>query len=225
VGIEAPEPPPSRPRLPLDTPGPTAAAVALASRATDKAPPRLPTPLPSSSPRPGEAERLETLSLPQGLLGLAPPALDEPPRAPPAARLAFTFLTRELGRELRMRHGVDLRTDTEGLEQAQRYLRERLADGRIRTREDERELMRNGAFMSELLARRLGAFWVDLESNDSARWAMLVPASEARTGADYPPEPTRVWPFARVLRFVAMGHKERDLVSYYLELEAIARRS
>jgi hypothetical protein len=32
-----------------------------------------------------------------------------------------------------------------------------------------------------------------------------------------------VWPFARVLRFVAMGHKERDLVSYYLELQARAR--
>jgi hypothetical protein len=87
--------------------------------------------------------------------------------------------------------------------------------------------MRNGAFLSELLARRLGAFWVDLESSDSARWAMLIPASEARAGASmqYPPEPTRVWPFARVLRFVAMGHKERDLVSYYLELEASPRRS
>ncbi len=214
-----------RPRL--DTPEPTPAAVAFSSRTTDKAPARTPTPVPPSSPRPGDAERLETLSLPQGLQGLMPPALDEPPRAPPAARLAFTFLTRELGRELRMRHGVDLQTDTEGLEQAQRYLRERLTDGRVRTREDERELMRNGAFLSELLARRLGAFWVDLESNDSARWAMLIPAGEARAGAtaEYPPEPTHVWPFARVLRFVTMGHKERDLVSYYLELEALARRS
>lgn len=210
----------------LITPERTPAAVAMASRTTDKAPPRTATPVPPSSPRSGEAERLETLSLPAGLQGLQPPALDEPPRAPPAARLAFTFLTRELGRELRMRHGVDLSTDTEGLEQAQRYLRERLTDGRVRTREDERELMRNGAFLSELLARRLGAFWVDLDSNDSARWAMLIPAGEARSGAspEYPPEPTRVWPFARVLRFVGMGHKERDLVSYYLELEALSRR-
>jgi hypothetical protein len=56
---------------------------------------------------------------------------------------------------------------------------------------------------------------------------MLVPAGDARDGAasGYPPEPTRVWPFARVLRFVAMGHKERDLVAYYLELEASSRRS
>jgi hypothetical protein len=210
-----------------NTPEPTPAAVAIASRTTDKAPARTLTPAPTSSPRTGDAERLETLSLPAGLQGLNPPALDEPPRAPPAARLAFTFLTRELGRELRMRHGIELQTDTEGLEQAQRYLRERLTDGRVRTREDERELMRNGAFLSELLARRLGAFWIDLDSSDCARWAMLIPAGDPRAGAnpEFPPEPTRVWPFARVLRFVAMGHKERDLVSYYLELEAIARRS
>jgi hypothetical protein len=33
----------------------------------------------------------------------------------------------------------------------------------------------------------------------------------------------RVWPFGRVMRFVAMGHKERDLVSYFLELDSRAR--
>jgi hypothetical protein len=33
------------------------------------------------------------------------------------------------------------------------------------------------------------------------------------------PPGTRVWPFARLLRYVAMGPKERDLVSYYLELK------
>ena len=210
---------------------PAPGALMFANRTTDKAPARSSTPAPPpSSPRLGDAERIETLSLPAGLQGIPPPSLDEPPRAPPAARLAFTFLTRELGRELRMRHGVELLTDVEGLEIAQRYLREKLTDGRVRTRDDERELMRNGAFLSELLARRLGAFWVDLDSGDSARWAMLIPAGDAGGAVggalvDYPPEPTRVWPFARVLRFVAMGHKERDLVSYYLELEAAARRS
>jgi hypothetical protein len=227
VGEDAPIEAVGRVRTRTARPEPGAATIALANRTTDKAPARAATPVPASSPRLGDVERIETLSLPAGLQGIPPPALDEPPRAPPAARLAFTFLTRELGRELRMRHGVDLQTDTEGLELAQRYLREKLTDGRVRTRDDERELMRNGAFLSELLARRLGAFWVDLESTDSARWAMLIPAGEAREGAavDYPPEPTRVWPFARVLRFVAMGHKERDLVSYYLELEATALRS
>jgi hypothetical protein len=225
IGEDAPPPssePIARVRTRSARPEPGAATIALANRTTDKAPARSATPVPASSPRLGDVERIETLSLPAGLQGIPPPALDEPPRAPPAARLAFTFLTRELGRELRMRHGIDVQTDTEGLELAQRYLREKLTDGRVRTRDDERELMRNGAFLSELLARRLGAFWVDLESTDSARWAMLIPAGEAREG-EYPPEPTRVWPFARVLRFVAMGHKERDLVSYYLELAAASR--
>ena len=226
-GLGADPPSETSARARTAAPEPAPAAVAFANRTTDKAPARTATPPPASSPRPGEPECLETLSLPAGLQGIPPPSLDEPPRAPPAARLAFTFLTRELGRELRMRHGVELQTDIEGLELAQRYLREKLTDGRVRTRDEERELMRNGAFLSELLARRLGAFWVDLESTDSARWAMLIPASEPRDDAavDYPPEPTRVWPFARVLRFVAMGHKERDLVSYYLELEASSQRS
>jgi hypothetical protein len=221
---------PNRSNRPLAGPiGPqTSAAIALASRATDRAPARPPSAPPPSSPS-VEVELLETLSLPAGLQGMPLPALDEPPRIPPTARMAFTLLSRELGRELRERHGVELETNVEGLELAQRYLREKLHDGRVRTREDERELMRNGAFLSELLARRLGAFWVDLDATDSARWAMLIPAAprsadgrEAREPVG-PPEPTRVWPFARMLRFVAMGHKERDLVSYYLELDFRSR--
>jgi hypothetical protein len=217
-------------------PEPPPPSMNRANRPTEKAPPG-PSLTPPPSPRvqaghagqPAQAhhllpevEKIEALSLPAGLQGMPPPALDEPPRIPPAARLAFTFLSRELGRDIRSRYGADVQTDLEGLELAQRYLRERLPDGRVRTREEERELMRNGAFLSEMLARRLGAFWVDLESNESSRWAMLVPAGTPAEGAG--PEPTRVWPFARVARFIAMGHKERDLVSYYLELEARARR-
>lgn len=217
---------PNRSNRPVAPIGPhTSAAIALASRPTDRAPAR-----PSSAPPPSsptmEVELLETLSLPAGLQGMPLPPLDEPPRIPPTARMVFTLLSRELGRELRERHGIELQTNIEGLELAQRYLRERLHDGRVRTREDERELMRNGAFLSELLARRLGAFWVDLEAAESARWAMLIPAAPRSADAREqvgPPEPTRVWPFARMLRFVAMGHKERDLVSYYLELDFRSR--
>jgi transposase InsO family protein len=160
---------------------------------------------------------VEALSPPPGVPGEPPPPSDEPPQTPTAARLAFTFLARELGRELRMRHGVELETNADGLEQSQRYLREALADGRVRTAEERREVMRHGAFLSELLARRLGAKWVDVESPDPGRWAMVVPS--ALPGS----ENLRVWPFGRVLRFVVMGHKERDLVSYYLDLEARAR--
>jgi len=168
-------------------------------------------------PRDVDVERLETLSLPAGMRGDEPPPLDEHPRTGPAARLTCTFLARELGRELRARYAVEVRSDVDGLETAQRYLREEFVDGRVRTAEELREVMRQGGFLGELLARRLGARWVDLESPEPGRWAMLVP-SRSRTD-----EVARVWPFARVLRFVAMGHKERDLVSYYLELEGRAR--
>jgi hypothetical protein len=149
--------------------------------------------------------------------GLVAPPLDEPPRTPAAARMVFTLLSRELARELRIRHSVELESNLEGLELAQRFLHERFADGRARTRDEERELLRHGAFVSELLARRLGARWLDLSADEPGRWAMGIPAALRKD------EIARVWPFARVLRFVIMGHKERDLVSYYLELEARTR--
>ncbi|HEY3815630.1 MAG TPA: hypothetical protein VGL81_00585 [Polyangiaceae bacterium] len=164
-----------------------------------------------------ELERLEALSLPPGVHAEATSVIDEHPRTGPVARLTCTYLARELGRELRARYGADVRSDVDGLELAQRFLREELIDGRVRTPEEHRHVMRQGGFLSELLARRLGARWVDLEAIEPGRWAMLVPS---RSRAD---EVSRVWPFARVLRFVAMGHKERDLVSYYLELEGRAR--
>jgi hypothetical protein len=163
-----------------------------------------------------EGERVESLSLPPGLRTEPPPA-DEAPRTPAAARLAFTYLARELARELRVRHGLELRCDVDGLEIAQRFLREALADGRIRTPEDEREVMRTAAFLAELLVRRLGARWSELESSEPGAWSMLMLCR------DRPAEVIRVWPIGRVLRFVAMGHKERDLVSYYLELHSRAR--
>jgi hypothetical protein len=112
---------------------------------------------------------------------------------------------------------VEIRDDLDGLETAQRYLRETFVDGRVRTSEEEREIMRHGAFLSELLARRLGGAWVEVQSSDAGTWAMLLP-SRGRPG-----EVLRVWPFGRVLRFVVMGHRERDLVSYVLDLEARSR--
>jgi hypothetical protein len=39
------------------------------------------------------------------------------------------------------------------------------------------------------------------------------------------PPSTRTWPIGRVYRFVALGNSERDLVSYYLDLEARAREA
>jgi hypothetical protein len=178
-----------------------------------------------------EGEAVESLSLPPGM-STDPPPSDEAPRTPPAARLSFTYLARELGRELRLRHGVQLRSDVEGLEQAQRYLREAVPDGRVRSPEGEREVMRTGAFLAELLARRLSARWSDLDAQEPGGWSMLVPCRSVRPastgggsqgGGVSTNQAMRVWPFGRVIRFVAMGHKERDLVSYFLELDSRAR--
>jgi hypothetical protein len=201
-------------------------------------------PLPSSSPsihfrvesRPdrgggslhpvsGDAEKVETLGLPPGTPADTGVVLHDPPRSPREARVACTLLARDLARELRARHGVELRCDVEGLEIAQRYLIEDQApsaDQAVGTATAAaaapgQEMRPYGAFLSELLARRLGARWAALPSGDASGWAMLVPS------ASRPDEVLRIWPFARIARFVAMGHKERDLVSYYLELEARAR--
>ena len=171
------------------------------------------------SPPPPETidiERVETLALPAGIQVEAPPS-DDPPRNPTAARVACTYLARELGRELRLRNNVEIQDDVAGLEVAQRFLREALVDGRVRTPEEEREVMRHGAFLSEMIARRLGGRWIEVESRDAGTWVMLVPTRSR------PDEVARVWPFGRVLRFVVMGHRERDLVSYYLELENRSR--
>ena len=167
-------------------------------------------------PRGVEAETVETLSLPPGAHADQASEANEPPRTPKEARITCTFLARELARELRLRHGIELHSDLEGLETAQRYLREAAVDAQTRGT-DERDVLRNGGFLGELLARRLGARWADLDAVDPRRWAMLVPS------ASRPDEVARIWPFARVARFVAMGHKERDLVSYYLEVEARSR--
>jgi hypothetical protein len=94
----------------------------------------------------------------------------------------------------------------------QSALLETYPDRVVRTADEAHDLRRHGAFLSEVLARRLDAEWLDISPNELGYWVMIVPPD------------TRVWPFGRVLRFVAKGHKERDLVSYFLELSSRARR-
>jgi hypothetical protein len=231
----------------LDGAPPSRTSLAALPRAAPESAARVPTiPPPPSTPssrtslRPGAAftaeaagtaswsvpppalaggEPLESLGLPAGALDTGEPPLTpgDVPRTPLEARIHCTLLTRELGRSLR-EEGAEPRCDIEGLEIAQRYLREALPEAGTRPLrpEEQRYVTQHGAFLSELLARKLGARWVDLASPDAQRWAMLVP-SVSRS------ELTRVWPFARVARFAVMGHRERDLVSYYLEIEARTR--
>lgn len=182
------------------------------------APPAAPMPEIPRAPAPprgisaAHGEPAESLGLPPGLHGQAPPPRDAIPHNVVDARILFTHLSRDLGRDYRTRFRTELRTDVPSIEAMQRQLRERFPDGQVRTADDAFETRRHGAFLSEILARALGAYWVDIGPSELGYWAMIVPPD------------TRVWPFGRVLRFVLMGHKERDLVSYYLELEARARR-
>ncbi len=158
-----------------------------------------------------EAEAAAALTLPEGLSGVPDP-IETLPRTVLDARVQFTFLARELGREYDEQLGVVLRADISGIEAIQRVLLERYKTRSVATPEAAGDIRRHGAFLSEILARSFGAFWVDIGPSDVGYWAMLVPPG------------TRVWPFGRILRLIAMQHNERDLVSYFLELQARSAR-
>jgi hypothetical protein len=148
--------------------------------------------------------------LPPGLGGEAS-SLDVLPTSVLEARIQFTLLSRELGLDYRLKRGIELGTDLSGIEAMQAVLLESFPDHVVRTPDEAYELRRHGALLSEILARRLDAEWLDISPNDLGYWAMIIPPD------------TRVWPFGRVARLIAMGHKERDLVSYFLELQTRAR--
>ena len=169
--------------------------------------PRAPA-VPRFEPRP--AELAETLSLPPGLHGQAVP-FDAVPKSVAEARVQFTLLSRALGRTYRERRGVVLKTDLSGVEQMQLVLRERFAVPAIRNAEEASDVRSHGAFLSEVLARTFGAEWVDIAPSELGYWAMATPGN------------VRLFPFGRILRFILQGHRERDLVSYFLELESRSR--
>jgi hypothetical protein len=196
-------------------PGESPHGASLPAFVSDVPPAAQAIPPPPRLPRfdPGPPELAETLSLPPGLHGQIAAPGGELPRGVMEARIFFTHQSRELGREYRMRYGITLKTDVQAVEHMQTILRERLPDGAIRTREDAMLVRRHGAFLTEILARTLGAIWVDVAPSEIGYWAMLVPPG------------TRVWPFGRVLRLLLRGYRERDLVSYYLELKTRSRRA
>jgi hypothetical protein len=169
--------------------------------------------VPKAPPAPhfaDEAEAAAALTLPEGLSGV-PASIETLPRSVLDARVQFTFLSRELGREYDEQLGIILRADSGGIEAMQRVLLDRYSRRSIATAEAAGDVRRHGAFLSEILARTFGGFWVDIGPSDVGYWAMVVPPA------------TRVWPFGRILRLIAMQHNERDLVSYFLELQAKSR--
>jgi len=180
-----------------------------------------PSPMPWRAPAPLEArpkratrrydpELAESLSLPFGaseqLLGL-----NEIPNTPLKARVAMTRLARDLARDYRLWYTKSLRCDVLAVDAMQQHLTRRFAGASISDPAVAWELRRHGAFLSEILARALGSDWVDVAPSEPGYWAMLIPPS------------SRSWPIGRVYRFVALGHRERDLVSYFLDHEARAR--
>jgi hypothetical protein len=156
---------------------------------------------------------------PEDAIALKPPfpgalpyaATEGPPRNGNDARRYFTALTIELARDYQTHYGLFLRTNVDGLESVQRRISEILATGEVKTIGEAREVRRHGAFLSEVLARNLGAYWENVDHPDLGHWSMIVPAR------------IRVWPFGRIVRFVKLGTRERDLVSFYLELMARSR--
>jgi hypothetical protein len=162
------------------------------------------------SPVGAEGELVATLALPPGLTGLQAPQ-GTLPGSVLDARVQFTYLSRELAREYEEDLGIVLRVDLASLEAMQAELLERFPDRVVTTAGQALDVQKHGALLSEILARSFRAFWVDIAPSELGYWAMVVP-----------PE-TRVWPFGRILRFIAMQHKERDLVAYYLELAARAQ--
>jgi hypothetical protein len=173
-------------------------------------PPNRAEPRPRRTARRYDPELAESLSLPFGateaILGL-----NEVPTTPLKARVAMTRLARDLARDYRLWYTKSLRCDVLAVDAMQQHLTRRFAGASISDPAIAWELRRHGAFLSEILARALGSEWVDVAPSEPGYWAMLVPPS------------SRSWPIGRVYRFVALGHRERDLVSYYLDHEARAR--
>jgi hypothetical protein len=154
----------------------------------------------------------EHLPLPSGIGGGTKPKLDVLPTSVLEARIQFTMLSRELGLDYRLKRGIELRADITGIEHMQAVLAEMFPDRVVRSKDEAWEVRRHGAFLSEILARRLDAEWMDISSDELGHWHMIVPPD------------TRIWPFGRVSRLISMGQKERDLCSYFFELSARAKQ-
>ncbi len=117
-------------------------------------------------------------------------------------------MARELARTYRTERGMILKTDADGIEAMQGVLRSTRHEG-VRTTGAMVDIRRHGAVLSEILARRLAARWIDVTAPELGHWTMDVRGI------------VHVRPFGRVLRFLEQPDGERDLVSFYLELWAL----
>jgi|HubBroStandDraft_1064217.scaffolds.fasta_scaffold23259_2 hypothetical protein len=157
-----------------------------------------------------DPELVESLALPAAATEAAL-GTNDLPKTPIEARVTMTRLSRDLARDYRLWYGKSLRCNVLAVDAMQQHLAHRFAGAPISDAGVAWELRRHGALLSEIFARGLGGVWVDIGPSEPGYWAMLLQPS------------LRVLPIGRVYRFVAMGHREKDLVSYYLDLEARVR--
>jgi hypothetical protein len=159
-----------------------------------------------------DPELAESLALPLGasesVLGV-----NDLPTTAVQARVAMTRLARDLARDYRLWYAKTLRCNVMAVEAMQQHISNRFMGAPISDPGVAWELRRHGALLSEIAARALGGDWVDVAPSEPGYWEMLVPPA------------TRTRPIGRVYRFVALGNRERDLVSYYLDLEARVRQA
>jgi hypothetical protein len=155
-------------------------------------------------------ELVESLPLPAGSSEAAL-GFNDRPVTPAQVRIAMTRLSRDLARDYRLWYGKTLRCDVIAIDGMQQHLAHRFAGADITDEAVAWELRRHGALVSEIIARKLSGTWVDVGPTEPGYWAMRVPPG------------TRTNPIGRVYRFVALGHRERDLVSYFIELEGRGR--
>ncbi len=140
--------------------------------------------------------------------------VNELPTTAVQARVAMTRLARDLARDYRLWYAKTLRCNVLAVEAMQQHLANRFAGAPIGDPGVAWELRRrHGALLSEIIARALDGDWADVAPSEPGYWAMFIPPS------------ARTWPIGRVYRFVALGNSERDLVSYYLDLETRAREA
>ena len=155
-------------------------------------------------------EEAETMRLPAGATEdmLVP---GDTPHGPAGARIAMTRLSRELGRVYRCRHSVRLTVDAAGIEAMQYYLLRRLAETRLGEASAailEADATGHGAFLSEILARELGAEWLEFGASHPTDWSMRL-------------RRVRVWPVWRVHNFLRQPWLGRGaLIDFYEQVRA-----
>jgi hypothetical protein len=203
-------PPQGVPYIASLPPGPVVTPSANAAAAAPQGDPSARPRAKGAMPLRYDPELVESLALP---LGASESALgvNELPKTPLQARITMTRLSRDLARDYRLWYSKSLRCSVLAVDAMQQHLTHRFAGAPLSDAGVAWELRRHGALLSEILARALGAMWVDIGPTEPGYWAMAIPPS------------ARSCPIGRIYRFVALGHHERDLVSYYLDLEARAR--